>query len=160
MALQFPDTTTAGPLSWGLTLTQTFLILFVMSVIEGGTILIVDPWQQLASTRNAERMNDVNEIANAFYMDFADHRGTFSCASGPVPIELSWIQSSGGYNLAPCLVPDYLVQFPHDPGDAGAYYRSVKDYWSGYRIMLNIATMRLVVTAPSAELGATIQVER
>ena len=159
MALQFPDTATAGPLSWGLTLTQTLLVLLFVAAVEGGTILIADPWQQLASTRNAERMNDVNEIANAFYMDFADHRGTFSCASGPVPTELSWLQSSGGYNLAPCLVPDYLVQFPHDPS-GGAYYRSITDYRSGYRLMLNAATMRLVVAAPSAELVQAIQVER
>ena len=160
MALQLPDTATAGPLSWGLTLTQTLLALLAVAVIEGGTILIADPWQQLASARNAERMNDVNKIANAYYMDFSDHRGTFSCASGPAPTELSWVQSSGGYDLAPCLVPEYLTKFPYDPGDANAYYRDVADYRSGYRIMRNGATMRLRIAAPSAELGQTIQVER
>ena len=147
-------------LPWGVSFARVLLVLVAVTVVEVGTILLADPWQQLAAVRNAERTNHVNTIANAYYVRYAENRGRFLCDSGPVPLNPTPIQSEDGYHLAPCMVPEHLPEIPHDPGDPEAYYRSPEEYRSGYRWMQNAASGRIVVLAPAAELGATIQVER
>lgn len=160
MRILIPETLGGASLPWGFSLFRVLVALFFVAVIEGGTILITDPWQQVATARNAQRVHDVNEIANAYYIRFAEYRGSFACVSGPIPLEPTPLQSSGGYDFAPCFVPEYLPAMPTDPNADNVYYRNSSEYRSGYWWTAAPDSGRIVVIAPHAELGATIQVER
>ena len=66
----------------------------------------------------------------------------------------------GNYDIAPCLVPTYLLALPFDPATSGAHYVSNSDYDTGYFIVQNSSTGQITLSAPAAELKKTISVTR
>ena len=145
----------------GFSFVESLIILCIVTVIEGATILIADPWNRFQEARNVQRISNVNFITNGIYMNIVDHDGYFVCAAGPLPTAKATIMASkDGYDIAPCLVPKYFSTVPYDPGAKDSYYKSKRDYNTGYAVLQNSATGRIIVIAPEAELGQSIQVER
>jgi len=145
----------------GFSVTEIFIALFFVAVVEGATILASDPWHHFQEARNLQRISDINALMNAIFMNAVDHDGTFTCAAGDVPQSpVDMTSKAGGYNIGPCLVNKYLLALPSDPGVRETYYNSKVDYDTGYEILKNPAKRTLIIIAPHAELGDDIQVER
>jgi len=67
--------------------------------------------------------------------------------------------SASGYDIGPCLVPDYISQLPFDLSATGAFWDDETNYNTGYSVHQD-ANGRTVVRAPAAELGEEIEVVR
>lgn len=146
----------------GFTLVE-FIVTFGLIVLMSGlAIRALNPVGQLRSARNGQRLSHVNTIIGAVRANIGDQRtGKFSCASGDIPTSSKKMaNSTGSYNIAPCLVPTYLFALPFDPSAPGAHYTSNTDYDTGYFIMIASSTGQITISAPSAELGKPVQVIR
>jgi len=145
----------------GFTLIEILVGMAIVATLSFLAVLILNPAQQLAKGRNAQRKGDLTVILNVIGQNTVDNRGTFSCASGAIPTATARMaSSSGSYNIAPCLVPTYLENLPYDPATSGARYKNSADYDTGYTIAKNATTGRVTVAAPAAELGESILIIR
>lgn len=145
----------------GFTVIEMVVVFALIAVAAIGTYFLLNPAQQLARSRNQRRSADINIVANAIQRKKIDNRGVFSCSSGGIPtIATRMASSTGNYNVAPCLVPLYLDNFPHDPNAANARYNSITDYDSAYLIAQNTASSTVTITAPYAELEEIISITR
>jgi prepilin-type N-terminal cleavage/methylation domain-containing protein len=145
----------------GFTIVELVIALAIVVILTAAVLVSINPPQQLAKGRNAQRISHITYIMNAIVQNIADNAGAFSCSSGPIPSTSTVMASSAGsYNIAPCLVPAYLPSLPFDPSASGAYYASSTNYNTGYTIFSNASTGRITVAAPFAELGETIFVTR
>jgi len=96
---------------------------------------------------------------NAISANAAENNGVFTCASGALPSVATTMASTAGYDIGPCIVPDFLPALPIDPSAAGAYYTDETDYNMGYTIVQD-ATGRITINAPSSELSTPISITR
>ena len=64
-----------------------------------------------------------------------DHDGILYCGnrSTIIPSAKTFI-SAEGFNLADCLIPQYLQNLPFDPSKEGAHYSSATDFDTKYSI--------------------------
>lgn len=137
------------------TLIEVAIVIAILAVLAALYIFGFNPLDQLARSRNNERSAHVNAIINAVGRRTADNKGNFEngCAAGEIPSTATNMGSgSGKYNIKPCIVPIYLNKMPYDPKDgseADTKYQISKD-----------SNGRITVSAPQAELGATISVSR
>ena len=99
---------------------------------------------------------------NAISSNAAENNGIFTCASaGSVPATATNMGSGvGNYDIAPCLVTEYLSSMPVDPSDATASWTSESSYSTGYSISQDATTNAITVSAPTAELSETISITR
>lgn len=132
------------------------VILLVLSVRA------LNPVGQFTAARNSQRKFHVESLVNAIRSNYADSRtGIFNCANGDVPTSTKRMAvGANNYNIAPCLVPNYMNNLPFDPSASSSYYTSVSDYNTGYNVLRNASTGEVTVSAPYAELGKTISVTR
>ena len=145
----------------GFTLVELIIALAIVAILTVATLISINPPQQLAKGRNAQRRSNITYIMNAVVQNVADNAGTFSCSSGLIPVTSTLMAvSTGSYNIAPCLVPNYLPSLPFDPSASGTRYASIANYNTGYTIVSNASTGRVTAAAPSAELGESISVTR
>ena len=146
----------------GLTLVEILIVLALISIIATIGFFVFNPTGQFASARNTQRQLHLQAIMNAIRQNIADTSGgAFACSSGALPTSTKKLASSAGdYNIAPCLMPSYLIVMPFDLSAAGAHFVSVSDYDTGYTIMYNATTTQITLSAPSAELGKSISVVR
>jgi type IV pilus assembly protein PilA len=144
----------------GFTLLEVLLVVAVIAILAGIVILALNPAKQLAESRNANREVDVNTILNAIWQYSIDNDGTLPsgitttaaeiCNTGVAPatctanglVDLSVLTSG----------EEYLVSIPQDPTGASTN-------GAGYEIQ-STAGGRITVSAPDAELSATISVTR
>lgn len=144
----------------GFTLIELLIVTALIAVLLGATFMTINPGRQFANSRNATRFAHLSELLSAISSNIAANNGTFTCASGSLPITATNMASAvGNYNIGPCLVPDFLVTIPYDPSATGAQWTSSSNYNSGYTIILT-ANGHITVTAPSAELSASISLTR
>lgn len=147
--------------SKGITLMEIIVATALIAIIAGVGIVVFNPAGQLAVARNSERILHLQAIMNAIRQNIADQRGqSFACASGPIPTSTKRMVSSNGYDIAPCLVPTYIINLPFDPATSSAHYASLADYDTGYTIARNASTSEITLSAPAAELKKTISVTR
>lgn len=109
------------------------------------------PAQQFAKARDTQRSANVNALLNAIGQNKADNRGIFTCSAGPLP-STAKLMSSFEYDIAPCLVPEYLYTMVTDPGSE-SYWKGFENYEAGYLVEMNAQTGRVTVSAPFAETG-------
>lgn len=118
------------------------------------------PVRQASQKNNTIRLSDMAGILDAVYGYASDHEGVFPPGISSAPQEIS----TSGSNLCHSLVTDYLEFLPRDPllkgGSNITKEECVTGYATGYRISLNTATGQLVVSAPHAELGASLSLTR
>lgn len=139
----------------GFTLIEILLVVAAIAILSGIVILAINPSKQLGDARNAQRRADINTILNAVYQYSIDNNGSLPAS---ITNDLTAICSTGsncdGYIDLSVLTDyqKYILAVPTDPTAANGAD-------SGYMIE-KTDFGRVVVSAPSAENGATISVTR
>lgn len=135
------------------TLIEILLVVTLLAILAGIVILAINPPRQLAEARNAQRTADAYALLNAVYQYAADHDGEL-----PAVLTETWggICREGGNCdgfLDLSILSEnqkYLATLPLDPSASN-------ENWTGYSIRRS-STGIVSISAPSAELGAVIEV--
>jgi prepilin-type N-terminal cleavage/methylation domain-containing protein len=144
----------------GLTLIEIMIAVALIIILSAAYLIVANPAGQLAAARNGTRSENLQAIMLAVRQNIADQGNeTFSCSSGSLPTTSTVMESNGGYNIAPCLVPNYLAIMPVDPSASSASYFSASNYNTDYTIIQN-ASGSITLSAPNAELKQTISITR
>ena len=146
----------------GITLLEILISMAILVVLLVITITAMNPGGQVATARNNQRTFHLETIENAIRSNIADTRtGIFTCANGDIPTTTKRMASDGGnYNIAPCLIPNYMDLMPHDPSASSSFWTDTSNYNTGYNVIKNASTGAVTVSAPYAELGKNISVTR
>ncbi len=146
----------------GFTLLEILLVVAMIAILAGIVIFAINPSKQLASARNAQRRADVNTIANAVYQYAIDNDGVLpaTITSNETEICRTSLQPNctNLINLGPYLTLNekYLTSIPNDPAQLCLDSDSNS---ACYTIFLT-SNNRVTVSAPYAELDATIRITR
>ena len=146
----------------GFTLLELLIVMAPIAILVGIALAALNPGRQFANARNSTRYAHVTAISNAISANMAENNGVFTCAAGALPATAATMgddTAGGQYNIGPCLVTEYMSTMPYDPSATGAHWTSEADYDTGYTISED-ASDRITVSAPSAELGASISLTR
>lgn len=145
-----------------MTMIEIVVAMALAAIIFAGSIVALNPAGQLASARNSQRTAHVQTLVNAIRANIVDYRtGKFTCNAGDIPSSTKKMATgAGNFDIAPCLVPTYILAMPFDPKATGAHYTSNTDYDTGYFVVKSTSTGQVTVSAPSAELGKTISIIR
>jgi type IV pilus assembly protein PilA len=145
----------------GFTLLEILLVVAAIAILAGIVIVAINPARQLGDTRDAQRLSDVNAIANALVQYYIKN-GRFptevpTAQSSDTCSEISGDDANGicteseecdGYSLDTALVSgDYLGAIPRDPLSASDANPELSGYYAA------IVTSRVLVCAPYAEIS-------
>lgn len=137
----------------GFTLIEILVVLGILAILATLVLVAVNPGRQFKMARDTKRAANVATILNAVSQNIADHGGLFICdgTTTAIPSTMQMIKSgSDGFDLAPCVVPDYISALPYDPGVNDSYYTNEVDYDTNYGISMD-SSSRVTITA-SGEL--------
>lgn len=138
----------------GFTLIEILVVVALIAILAAVTIVAINPAKNFGDTRNAQRSSDVATLLDAVTQYLATQGNTLSgLGSVPTcPTTTNIGTNTGLINLTSQLVPTYIVAIPIDPsvGTAGD---------TGYSVCTT-ASNRIQITAPNAENGKTISVQR
>ena len=144
----------------GFTLLEILIVIALIAILIGIVVVALNPARQFANARNATRQAHLNTIMNAISSNMAENNGNFTCATGDLPDAATNMGSGvADYDIAPCLVPNFISAMPADPSADDAHWTSAADYNTGYTIILGTDN-RITVAAPTAELSTTISLSR
>ncbi len=140
---------------------EILLVVAAIAILAGIVIIAINPGKQLGDTRNAQRESDVNTILNAVYQYSLDNNGNLPPSIPSTATEIcsgtavtTTCDTAGLVNLGYIIWDEkYVVGIPSDPS-AGCATDGV---------CYTIATTtsgRVIVAAPGAEQGKTIEVKR
>ncbi len=138
----------------GFTLVEMIVVIGLISLLATAVLVSVNPARQFRFAHDAQRKAHLATLLTAVSQNSIEHQGVFSCGDVPeaLPTSKSLITSmnaTSSYNLARCLVPNYLAQLPYDPMNASQYfYTSTSSYNTGYYIFQD-ADGRVTVSARS-----------
>lgn len=147
----------------GFTLLEILIVVALIAILVGIVIAALNPGRQFANARNSTRWSHLQVVQSAISSNMAENAGTFTCVSGgALPAAATNMGSDtvgGDYDIAPCLVTEYISSMPYDPSATGAQWTSEASYDTGYTILQG-ADDRITVAAPSAELTEVITLTR
>lgn len=145
----------------GFTLLEVLMVIGILAILAGVVLVAVNPARQFKLARDSQRNANVTAILNAIGQNMSDHAGNFACEGQitEVPTIKTLIASDTGFDLAPCLVPDYISMLPFDPSRQGAYFANETDYSTGYSIQAD-SNGRITVSAEGEVTGNTISAIR
>ncbi len=144
----------------GFTLIEILIVIGIIAILSSIVIIAVNPARQFAQARDTKRQSDVNAILNAVYQYAVGNNGALPSAITLAPTEICKddVSCTGLINLHTSLVGAtqiYLVSIPMDPSCPTACATN----GAGYTIVRN-ANGRITVSAPDAEIAASISVTR
>ncbi len=138
---------------------EILVVIGIIAILATVVLVAVNPARQFAQARNSQRISNVEALLNAVGQNLADNKGVFTCAAGAIPATTTPMKSGAdGYDIRPCLVPNYLPEVPNDP--ISGHFVSATDYATGYFITQSGTSSRITISSPDAELGESIGVTR
>ena len=145
----------------GFTLIEILVVIGIIAILAAVVLVAVSPGKQFKQARDTQRIANVNTILNAMGQNMSDHQGLFFCNGNAITLSELYkpIQSdetSGGFNAAYCLVPEYLPKLPTDPGTGS--YTDEDSYNSGYSIKMD--TLGRISVKAETELQGEVVVTR
>jgi prepilin-type N-terminal cleavage/methylation domain-containing protein len=149
----------------GFTLIELLVVIGILAILLAITLIAINPARQFAQSNNTKRSSDVNAILNAVNQYMADNKGSLTGLGVTMNTTAQTIESTTFNTFCAALVPQYIAALPTDPltnngaSIASTDCTSTTGWSTGYTIAQG-ATNRLTVSAPAAELGATINVSR
>ena len=141
----------------GFTLIEVLLVIVIIAILAGIVIIAINPGRQISQANNSQRSSDVKAVLDAVHQFAIENRGTMPAGITATPTIVG--SGVGQINICADLVPTYIAAMPFDPTATGALYTDCTTYNTGYEISVD-ANSRVTVTAPSAEVGATITTTR
>ena len=148
----------------GFTLIELLVVIGILAILLAITLIAINPARQFSQANNTKRSSDVNAVLNAINQYMADNKGALP--SGINTTAQTVGQRAGDVDLCAALVPTYIAALPVDPlTNNGTPIQSTDctdtALTTGYMVQqLTGGSNRLTVSAPAAELGATINVTR
>ncbi len=143
--------------SAGFTLLEILLVVAAIAILAGIIIVAINPAQQLAETRDAQRHSDVQALSNAITQyviknptgtllnQLASGDGTCAQTVDDNDVRIcKEDESCGGAEIDDYLVPDYIAALPIDP------VAEDSDEDTGY-VAYQLSNGRIYVCAPYAE---------
>lgn len=154
--------TTARQLQKGFTLIELLVVIGILAILLAITLIAINPARQFSQSNNTKRSSDVSAILNAINQYMADNKGALPTG---INTTTQTIRATGGVNLCSVLVPTYIAALPVDPltnnGTPVTSADCTTNYNTNYTVQqLSGGSNRLSISAPAAELGATISVTR
>lgn len=144
----------------GFTLIEVLVVIGILSVLLLITLVAINPRRQFAQANNTQRNSDVNAILNAINQYASDNKGVLPAGVSTTNQEIA----STGADICDLLVTDYIAALPADPLTGSAITEAgctdVAGYSTGYYVVSSATNNRVTVSAPSAELGASISATR
>ncbi len=142
----------------GFTLIELLVVIGILAVLLAITLIAINPARQFSQANNTKRSSDVNAILNAVGQFAADNRGTLPAGITTA----SQTVANTGADICADIVTQYIAALPVDPltNNGTPITNCGAAYDTNYTIVRSAADNRITVTAPAAELGATISVTR
>lgn len=147
----------------GFTLIELLVVIGILAVLLAIVLVAINPARQFAQANNTQRANDVNALLNAIHQYAADNNGSLPAGITNDPLVIG--SAVGEADLCDILVSDYLAALPVDPQhdtQAGPVTEAecAGTYGTGYVVLSSATNNRVTVSAPDAELTASISATR
>ncbi|MEX0895514.1 MAG: type II secretion system protein [Patescibacteria group bacterium] len=144
----------------GFTLIELLVVIGILAVLLAIVLVAINPARQFAQANNTQRSSDVNALLNAIHQYAADNNGQLPDGITNDPLTIGGGASDA--DICSILVTDYLAALPVDPqlGDPIIESDCSTEYDTGYVVVSSAANNRITVSAPTAELGASISATR
>jgi prepilin-type N-terminal cleavage/methylation domain-containing protein len=142
----------------GFTLIELLVVIGILAVLLAITLIAINPARQFSQANNTKRSSDVNAILNAVGQYSADNRGALPAGITTAVLNVA----DDGADICALLMTQYLAALPVDPltNNGTPVSDCTAAYDTNYTIVRSAADNRITVSAPGAELGATISVTR
>lgn len=148
----------------GFTLIELLVVIGILAVLLAITLIAINPARQFSQANNTKRSSDVNAILNAVGQYAADNRGNLTPLGIPDTTTGAAVigDGVGQVDICTALVTQYMAALPVDPltNNGTPVTDCTAAYNTNYTIVRSTSDNRITVTAPAAELSASISVTR